>query len=583
MEKRAVLAFVLIIGVWVAYYYLVYPSLAPPPDTVPSPNSVPAASIDSASVAGASVMTPTGKTEAPTAVSASPSAASVTPGLGVPTPLSQDGWDRQEQLRLLENDSTETVSRRQIVIESDYFRGVFDTEGGVIRSWKLKKYRGVGEPWVEIIPEGREYGPDVIITTEEGPLSFSKLVFQSDSQDTRVDATRSQATIEFRGLTTSGLRIIKRYLFDYNNYAFKLDIELSGGDSLPLGSKYYVRWGGGVRITESDWTQDVAAFRGFAMLGDTVIDQDIGSSVEDPKPEDSGEAKWVGVRSKYFLAAVIAKSRSGKGVRLNGRPITEGTVQDRQISAEISMGLAGTVRDEFLMYLGPVHYDTVEAYGVGLENTVDLGWSFIRPVSGFVLNLLVWLHQYISNYGLVIILLSIIVKVVLFPLTYKSMKASQDMQQLQPKIEALREKFKSDAQKLNQEMMKLYRESGVNPLGGCLPLVLQMPILYALYAIFSSTIELRDAPFVAWIVDLSLKDHFYVLPILMGVTMFIQSKMSMKDPRQAMFIYIMPVMLFFFMKDLPSGLILYWTMVNILTILQQVIQERFLPSSPVAT
>lgn len=577
MEKRAVLAFVLIIGVWVAYYYLVYPSVAPAPDKVP------AISTDSSSAGREPTVTSTGNKDAAAAVSASPSPASVTPGSDLPTAVSQESWDRQEQLRLLENDSTEVVSRRQIVVESESFRGVLDTEGGVIRSWKLKKYRGIGEPWVEIIPEAREFGPDVILTTEEGPLSFSRLVFQSDSQDIQVNAVNRQATIEFRGLTASGLRIVKRYVFNHDDYAFKLEIELSGGESLPLGSKYYVRWGGGLRITESEWTYDVAAFRGFAMLGDAVIEQDIGASVEDPKPEDSGEAKWVGVRSKYFLAAVIAKSRSGKGVRLNGRPITEGTVQDRQISAEISMGLSGMVSDEFLMYLGPVHYDTLLGYGVGLENTVDLGWSFIRPVSGFVLDLLVWLRQFISNYGLVIILLSIIVKVVLYPLTYKSMKASMDMQRLQPNIEALREKHKNDAQKLNQEMMKLYRESGVNPLGGCLPLVLQMPILYALYAIFSSTIELRNAPFVAWIVDLSLKDQYYVLPILMGVTMFIQSKMSMKDPRQAVFIYIMPVMLFFFMMDLPAGLILYWTMVNILTILQQGLQERFFPPSSVAT
>lgn len=578
MEKRAVLAFVLIIGVWVGYYYLVYPSLVPPPERVT------AVSVDKVAVDSLPGVAPTVMAESPASggVSVMPSSAVIKSEPVLPSVISDDGWDRQEQLRLLENDSTETVSSRRIVVESDYFRGELDTQGGVIRSWKLKKYKGIDEPWVELISDGREKGPDVILTTEEGPLSFSKLLFQTDSEDVELSSTLNGATVEFRGVSASGLKIVKRYQFEYDNYAFKLDIQLSGGESLPLGSKYYVRWGGGIRITESDWTSDVAAFRGFAMVGDAVIEQDIGASLEDPKPEDSGEAKWVGVRSKYFLAAVMAKNRSGKGVRLNGRPVSEGTIQDRQISAEISMGLSGKVHDEFLVYLGPVHYDTLSAYEVGLENTVDLGWSFIRPVSRLVLNLLVWLHQFISNYGVVIIVLSIIVKVVLFPLTYKSMKASQDMQQLQPKIETLREKFKNDAQKLNQEMMKLYRESGVNPLGGCLPLVLQMPILYALYAIFASTIELRNAPFVGWIVDLSLKDSLYVLPILMGVTMFIQSKMSMKDPRQAAFIYIMPVMLFFFMKDLPAGLILYWTMVNILTILQQWLQNRFLPTPPVA-
>ena len=129
-------------------------------------------------------------------------------------------------------------------------------------------------------------------------------------------------------------------------------------------------------------------------------------------------------------------------------------------------------------------------------------------------------------------------------------------------------------------MMKLYREAGVNPLGGCLPLLLQMPILIALYTIFSSTIELRDAPFVGWIQDLSLRAQYYVLPILMAGTMLIQSKMTMKDPRQAMFVYIMPAVLFFIMMNLPSGLILYWTMINILTIVQQAIQNRYFPVQP---
>ncbi len=129
-------------------------------------------------------------------------------------------------------------------------------------------------------------------------------------------------------------------------------------------------------------------------------------------------------------------------------------------------------------------------------------------------------------------------------------------------------------------MMKLYREAGVNPLGGCLPLLLQMPILIALYTIFSSTIELRDAPFVAWIQDLSLRDPYYVLPILMAATMLLQSKMTMKDPRQAMFVYIMPAVLFFIMMNLPSGLILYWTMINVLTIAQQAFQNRFFPVQP---
>jgi YidC/Oxa1 family membrane protein insertase len=561
MEKRAVLAFVLIILVWVAFYYLVFPQYTSPPGSpsAPEPSStdrVPSPSLE------------------PSPLPPSPEAS--VPGQTDKNPF--ENWDRTEQLSFFENDSPRTLTRREIVVESDYFRGVFDTRGAVIRSWQLKKYRGIDGPWVEIIPSDREYGPDVILTTEQGPISFRNVLFEADSPGLTLDASHPTGSIAFRGHTLSGVSLIKRFTFTNQEYAVKIEVALDSGDRLPLGSKYYMRWGGGLRITEQAWESDVAAFRGFASLGDAVVEQNIGAEPEPPKPEDSGEARWVGIRSKYFLMAIVPESRPGKGVRLNGRPVSTGGIQDRQIAAELAMGMASNIQDRFLLYLGPVHYDTLAEYHIGLENTVDLGWSFIRDISKFILDMLVWLHHFISNYGLVIIVLSVIVKIVLYPLTYKSMKATQGMQQLQPKIEALREKYKNDMQKLNQEMMKLYREAGINPLGGCLPLLLQMPILYALYAIFSSTIELRDAPFIGWIQDLSLKDPFYVLPILMGVTMFIQSKMTMKDPRQMAFVYLMPIMLFFFMKDLPAGLILYWTMVNVLSIIQQFFQNRFFPT-----
>ncbi|MBM3264616.1 MAG: membrane protein insertase YidC [candidate division Zixibacteria bacterium] len=564
MEKRALLAFILIILVWVGYYYLVVPTVAPPPAPIaPAPTG-------SAEPVPAPRPSQTQKTPTTTTDTAPPSVA--------PEP---DAWDRTEKLRVFDNDSTRLSAPREIVVEGDFFRGVLNTQGGLIQSWKLKKYPGLNEPWVEIVPPDREYGPDVILTTEEGPVSFREILFEADTDVVTLGATRPQGTLELRGMTASGVSIVKRFIFDNADYAFRLEIEMDGVDRLPLGSKYYLRWGGGLRITETEWERDVTAFRGFAVLGDAVVEQDLGTEPEDPKPEDSGDARWVAVRSMYFLAALVPQERPGKGIRLNGRPVSTGAWMDRQISTEIAMGLSATVKDRFMVYLGPIHYDTLAGYQVGLENTVDLGWSFVRPISRFILNLLVWLHQFISNYGVVIIVLSVIVKIALYPLTYKSMKAAQGMQGLQPKMEALREKYKNDTTKLNQEMMKMYRESGVNPLGGCLPLILQMPILYALYAIFSSTIELRNAPFMAWISDLSLKDPFYVLPVLMGVTMFIQSKMTMKDPKQAVFVYLMPIMLFFFMKDLSSGLILYWTMINILTILQQAIQNRFFPASPV--
>lgn len=557
MEKRAIVAFGFILLIWIVYSTPFYQRLilgrntARPQSVAPAPSPNPGGATDKAS---------------PPAI--------VTRERG-----SSENWDRNEKV-ISVGEETAQPEHRQVIVEGDLFRGVLDAKGGVIRSWRLKRYRGVDSPWVELIPEDREGGPTVQLSSEDGVLDFSQALFQTAQDSVRLSRTSPSGTVEFRYKSPSGPGLVKRYIFSNENYAFRTEIELIGGEQAKLGSKYFIRWGGGLRVTEPDRESDLNAFRAFCRLGDEVVDQSLGTKRTETKVY-SGETKWVGVRSKYFFAAIIPVGRSGEGSLLSGRPIGETTVKDRQVAAEIEMRLTPGFRDQFLTYLGPVDYDTLKQYNVGLERVVDLGWSLIRPISVVILRMLVWLHQWISNYGLVILVLSIIVKIVLFPLTYKSMVAAQGMQTLQPKIEALKERHKGDTQRLNRETMTLYKKHGVNPLGGCLPLLLQMPILYALYAIFSSTIELRGARFFMWIDDLSLKDPYYILPILMGVTMMIQSKMTMKDPRQAAMVYMMPVMMFIFMHNLPSGLILYWTMINILTIIQQYIQNRFIGMAPV--
>jgi YidC/Oxa1 family membrane protein insertase len=233
-----------------------------------------------------------------------------------------------------------------------------------------------------------------------------------------------------------------------------------------------------------------------------------------------------------------------------------------------------------------MEYDELKAQYEGLEQTLSLGWAFIvRPFSEFlVMPMFSFLHSFIPNFGLVIILFSIFIKVILHPLTKTSMKSMQRMQKLQPMITEMREKYKEDQQKQNMEMMKLYKEYGVNPAGGCLPMLLQFPILFALFSIFRSTIDLRQQPFFGWIDDLAGPDILFRLPfelpllgmnfvsglaLLMAITMFIQQKMTVKDPRQKAMIYIFPVMFWLLFNSFPSGLNLYYFMFNILSIGQQ--------------
>jgi YidC/Oxa1 family membrane protein insertase len=211
-----------------------------------------------------------------------------------------------------------------------------------------------------------------------------------------------------------------------------------------------------------------------------------------------------------------------------------------------------------------------------------MGWDWIRPVSQGVLWFLVECHKVIPNYGLVVILLSALTKILFWPLTRSSTKSMREMQKLQPEIQKLREKLKKDPQRLNREIMGLYKKHKVNPLGGCLPLLLQMPVFIALYNVLMSSIEMRKASFVWWINDLSSADtvavisgtSIHVLPLIMGISMFWQQKMTPTDPRQAAMAYFMPILMVVFFYSLPSGLVLYWTANNFMTIAQQYMTQR---------
>jgi YidC/Oxa1 family membrane protein insertase len=243
------------------------------------------------------------------------------------------------------------------------------------------------------------------------------------------------------------------------------------------------------------------------------------------------------------------------------------------------------------VYVGPLDYDKMAAQrslanpevSLGIEKAVDLGYSWVRPLSRVVLKMLIWLHSFIPNYGLVIIVFSTFTNILFFPLTYKSTKSMRDMAALKPRIDALKEKYKDEPQKLSEATMRLYKEAGVNPLGGCLPLLLQMPIFFALYAVLFRTIELRGAPFVFWIKDLAQPDVVFnlpfslpligsgiaLLPIIMGVTSYFQAKQTAADPNQKMMTVIMPVVMTLIFFSFPSGLVLYWLTSNVLTIAQK--------------
>jgi YidC/Oxa1 family membrane protein insertase len=298
--------------------------------------------------------------------------------------------------------------------------------------------------------------------------------------------------------------------------------------------------------------------------------------------------------------ALIPKGTPSDGAYLEGARRSapdKGAVESYGIALRMPYKGAGEETSSFGVYLGPVDYDLLKSYDVDLEQIVSLGWAWlIRPISEYImLPLMSALHYVVPNWGVVIILFSIIIKIALHPLTKTSMRSMKKMQALQPMMNEIREKYKDDPQKMNQQILNLYKEYGVNPAGGCLPLLLQLPILIALYNVFRSTIELRQASFVWWITDLSVPDKIFTLPfeiplfgvkdvsglaLLMGITTFIQQKMSVKDPRQKTMIWMMPLLMTLLFNSFPSGLNLYYFVFNLLSIGQQFMINRQAEAEP---
>jgi YidC/Oxa1 family membrane protein insertase len=288
---------------------------------------------------------------------------------------------------------------------------------------------------------------------------------------------------------------------------------------------------------------------------------------------------WVALENEYFIAALIG-----------GEQLLRGRERDQALAAvffpEVRPDTGRAWEGRVRLYVGPKEWERLTALGVGLEgaqarNYGHLLWIPWLPMWWFCLPLL-WLMNFFGthlpgqNYGLAIILLTVLVKVLFYPLTQKSMSSMKKMQVLQPQLNALRSKYRSDPQRMQREQMDLYRKHGVNPMGGCLPMIVQIPIFYALYLTLQFSVELQGAHFLLWITDLSKKDPYYVLPILMGASMLVQQKMTptVGDPRQAQIMLIMPVIFTFMFLEFPTGLVLYWLVNNILSVAQQVLIDR---------
>jgi len=486
---------------------------------------------------------------------------------------------------------------KTVTIATDLYTTQLTTRGGLIKTWELQKYKTWDGYPVQLMQSESGGDISVLFTSRDGRLiNTHGLFFDVDGPFTdRITLTGSDsATVTLALRANNGGRIVKRFTFHGNDYAFGLKMDFERMDSVISNFEYQIVWENGIRYAEENSVDESSFAMAYAYSGGELTEVDASSVGENVQRDITGTADWVAQRNKYFIAAMLPRGTKSEGAYLEGVALSlpdHGVLE--QYGMALKMPFRGRTNEgaELDIYIGPLEYDRMKAFGLGFEETMNLGAAWIiRPISEYVMiPLFKFLRWFIPNYGVVIIVFSLIIKIALHPLTKTSMRSMRKMQKLAPMIEEIKAKYKDDQQKLSQATMNLYKEYGANPASGCLPMLLQMPILFALYSVFRSSIELRQSSFVWWIKDLSVPDYLIDLPftipfagitafsglaLLMTATTIIQQKQTVTDPRQKAMVWMMPLMMLLIFNSLPSGLNLYYFVFNLLSIGQQAIFNR---------
>ena len=488
---------------------------------------------------------------------------------------------------------------RVIAVETPLYRAWFSNHGAQLLAVELKHYasaRGAahagGRKRDEVLPEDErvELASRPALRLDLGSASalkrLDRMVYEVAES---LDASGAVRTLHFTARHHEGPTIRQTYRLRPDDYAIGLEVEIRNVPFAWRITDYSVTTRSWPLDHEHDAADEERSLRASGLVGTNLHREGTGGLKKAPKTFE-GNALWAAVQTRYFMGGVAIDQGTARSTvaSAESRTLTAAerarltdqakTVQD-VVSNTLVVSLPGESEpaNRFLVYFGPNEYFRLARLGHGLDRIVDLGWSWITPFSKLLLQLMVWLYGLIRNYGVAIILLATLVRVLLHPLSMISVKSMREMQKVQPEIERLRAKYKNDAQAMNTAMMALYKEHKINPAGGCLPMLVQMPIFIALYSVLFNAIELRQAPFVAWMTDLSAPDTLFhvagfpirMMPVLMALSGLLQQKMTPTDPRQATSMYFMNVIMVVFFYNLPSGLVLYWTVMNLLTALQQ--------------
>jgi YidC/Oxa1 family membrane protein insertase len=483
------------------------------------------------------------------------------------------------------------TEEREIVVESEAVLAVFTNRGAELKSWVLKKYLDEAKRPVDLVPGhlpadvSRPFG--LVFDDETLTARLRRALYRPSAS--RLDLASGNRQLAFDYQDASGLRVRKTFDFEAGGqpYSLAVTIEAFEGErrltpaltSGPgIGDTERAAGSGGSFLSPSYYQKPEAIFH-----RDGKVTR-LAATKLTAEPRHEGAFRYLGTDDHYFISAVLLADRQA---RADYRPMTVTTPHGPRELVSYDLRFAEPVKD-LKVYLGPKHFDVLAPVDRELVRVINFGMFSWLVVP--LLRALNWINGFAGNYGVSIILLTIFINVAIFPLRHKSMVSMRKMQELQPRVKAIQERYAGlkatdpARQKMNTELMNLYREHGVNPASGCVPMLLTFPVLFAFYSMLSQAIELRNAPFFGWITDLSTHDPWYITPLLMGATMVWQQKITptTADPVQAKVMMFMPIMFTFMFLWAPSGLVVYWFMSNVLAIGQQYLTNHLITSAKTA-
>jgi YidC/Oxa1 family membrane protein insertase len=469
---------------------------------------------------------------------------------------------------------------REITVSTPLFTAVLSERGAVFKRFVLKNYREsveVNSPQKELILPGVEQGNFASGFEQNGLTGMDQALFSLDAHGAEITVSEKAHSLIFTWVSPGGMSVHKKYTFYPDSYRIGLDLTVNNPSQQVFQGRPFLSI-----LHPAAQKNQTYAFEGPSALIDGKLHEIPVKKIEDQNTFQ-GRITWVALQGRYFMASIIPEEALEAVMRLT--MVGDGFVEARYLAPEVVV-VPGTQKSiAYSLFMGPKNIRILQGLGHELSRAVDFGmFDFIAKPALWLLNLI---YGFIPNYGVAIIILTIFTKILLWPLGNKSYKSMNEMKKLQPLMAEIREKHKGDKKKMNEEMMGLYKTYKINPVGGCLPMVAQIPIFFALYRMLYQAIELRHAPFFLWIDDLSAPDRLFdfgfsipfmeapygipVLTIIMGATMFLQQKMAPPpgDPTQAKIMMFLPLVFTVIFINFSSGLVLYWLVNNVLSIAQQ--------------